>query len=100
MFIRAGTTFFKNSGISDPFLITIATSVVNVGMTIPGMIAVDRLGRRRLMIYGGVAMAICQLLVAVIGLAVNVDNASGQKALVALVCIYIAHFAAIWGPFA
>ena len=27
-----GTTFFKASGISNPFLITIATSVVNVGM--------------------------------------------------------------------
>jgi SP family sugar:H+ symporter-like MFS transporter len=31
-----GTTFFKSSGISQPFLITIATNVVNVGMTIPG----------------------------------------------------------------
>ncbi len=52
------------------------------------------------MIYGSIAMAICQLLVAVIGVAVKVDNSAGQKALVALVCIYIGHFAAIWGPFA
>ena len=27
-----GTTFFKNSGIADPFLITVVTNTVNVGM--------------------------------------------------------------------
>jgi hypothetical protein len=43
-----GTTFFKRSGISDPFLISVATNVVNVGMTIPGILAVDRVGRRTL----------------------------------------------------
>jgi hypothetical protein len=43
-----GTTFFKRSGISNPFLISVATNVVNVGMTIPGIWTVDRIGRRRL----------------------------------------------------
>jgi hypothetical protein len=42
-----GTTFFERSGISNPFLITIATNVVNVGMTFPGIWAVDKLGRRK-----------------------------------------------------
>ncbi len=32
-----GTLFFQNSGIKNPFLITVATNVVNVGMTIPGI---------------------------------------------------------------
>jgi SP family sugar:H+ symporter-like MFS transporter len=31
-----GTSFFIQSGISQPYLITVATGVVNVGMTIPG----------------------------------------------------------------
>ncbi|QRW17038.1 Sugar (and other) transporter [Rhizoctonia solani] len=37
-----GTTFFQNSGIKNPFLITIATNVVNVGMTIPGIYSSTR----------------------------------------------------------
>jgi len=31
------TQFFKNSGITNPFIITIATNVVNVGATVPGI---------------------------------------------------------------
>jgi len=30
-----GTTFFVNAGIQNPFLISIATSIVNIGMTLP-----------------------------------------------------------------
>ncbi|KZP01419.1 MFS monosaccharide transporter, partial [Calocera viscosa TUFC12733] len=95
-----GTTFFENSGIPDPFLISVATNIVNVFMTIPGMLAVDRLGRRTLLIYGALLMLICEYLVAIIGVTISVSNQAGQKALVALVCIYIAGFAASWGPIA
>ncbi|GAA5959624.1 hypothetical protein JCM8115_001270 [Rhodotorula mucilaginosa] len=95
-----GTTFFRNSGISNPFMITIATNVVNVGMTFPGMWAVDALGRRNTTIYGSCGMAVSQLIVAITGAAISVNNQAGQKVLVAFTCIFIAHFAAIWGPFA
>ncbi|GAA5828528.1 hypothetical protein JCM11251_000836 [Rhodosporidiobolus azoricus] len=95
-----GTTFFENSGIENPFLITIATNVVNVGMTIPGIFAVDKLGRRKTMIYGAAGMAVCQLIVAATGTAIGSGNPAGQKVLVAFVCLFIAHFAAIWGPYA
>ncbi|GAA5988498.1 hypothetical protein JCM10908_003589 [Rhodotorula pacifica] len=95
-----GTTFFRNSGIANPFLITIATNVVNVGMTFPGMWAVDALGRRNTTIYGSCGMAVAQLVVAITGAVVSVNNQAGQKVLVAFTCIFIAHFAAIWGPFA
>jgi len=95
-----GTTFFAQSGISDPFLTTIATNVVNVGMTVPGIYLVDRVGRRKLLLWGALGMLICEYLVAIIGVTISVDNHSGQKALVALVCIYIAFFASTWGPIA
>jgi len=45
-------------------------------------------------------MLVCEFLVAIIGVTISVSNASGQKALVALVCIYIAAFASTWGPIA
>ena len=45
-------------------------------------------------------MCICEFLVAIIGVTISVENTSGQKALIALVCIYIAAFACTWGPIA
>ncbi|KAF8316829.1 general substrate transporter [Clavulina sp. PMI_390] len=95
-----GTTFFKNSGISDPFLISVATNVVNVGSTIPGILAVDRVGRRNLLLWGAAGMCFCEFLVAIIGVTISVDNKSGQKVLIAFVCIYIFFFASTWGPIA
>jgi len=93
-----GTTFFKQSGIANPFTITIATAVVNVGMTIPSLWAVDHVGRRRLLLIGAIGMLVCEFLVAIIGVTISVENQAGQKCLVAFVCIYIAFFASTWGP--
>ncbi|TFK39852.1 MFS monosaccharide transporter [Crucibulum laeve] len=95
-----GTTFFQNSGISDPFLISIATSIVNVFMTLPGMWGVERFGRRRLLLVGAIGMCICEYIVAIIGVTISVSNIAGQKVLIAFVCIYIAFFASTWGPIA
>jgi sugar porter (SP) family MFS transporter len=95
-----GTTFFKRSGINDPFLITIATNIVNVFMTIPGMWGVERFGRRRLLLVGAAGMAICEFIIAIVGVTVSVENVAAQKVLIAFVCIYIAFFASTWGPVA
>ncbi|KDQ19558.1 hypothetical protein BOTBODRAFT_28136 [Botryobasidium botryosum FD-172 SS1] len=95
-----GTTFFANSGISDPFLISIATNVVNVGMTIPALFLVDRVGRRYLLLIGAMGMLVCEYIVAIVGVSVSTSNIAAQKVLIAFVCIYIAFFAATWGPIA
>ncbi|KAI0708858.1 MFS monosaccharide transporter [Cerioporus squamosus] len=95
-----GTTFFKNSGVQNPFLISVATNIVNVFMTIPGIWGIERFGRRSLLLYGAVVMCVCEYLVAIIGVTISVENQAGQKALIALVCIYIAAFASTWGPIA
>jgi sugar porter (SP) family MFS transporter len=95
-----GTVFFTNSGIKNPFLITIATSIINVFMTLPGMWGVERYGRRRLLLVGAVGMTICEFLVAIIGVTISTSNIAGQKVLIAFVCIYIAFFASTWGPVA
>ncbi|KAF8637574.1 hypothetical protein AX17_002643 [Amanita inopinata Kibby_2008] len=95
-----GTTFFKNAHISDPFLITIATNIVNVFMTLPGLYGVERFGRRRLLLIGAAGMAVCEFIVAIVGVTVSTQNIAGQKVLIAFVCIYIAFFASTWGPIA
>ncbi|THH28577.1 hypothetical protein EUX98_g5616 [Antrodiella citrinella] len=95
-----GTIFFQSAGIANPFLASVATGVVNVGMTIPGMWGVERFGRRNLLIYGAAWMCICEFLVAIIGVTISVTNTAGQKALIGLVCLYVAGFASTWGPIA
>jgi len=95
-----GTIFFENSGISNPFLISIATNVVNVFMTLPGMYGVERFGRRRLLLVGAIGITVCEFIVAIAGVSLPTTNLAGQKVLIAFVCIYIAFFAATWGPIA
>lgn len=62
-----GTQFFKNTGITNPFVISMITSAVNVSSTLPGLYAIDKLGRRPLLFWGAVGMAVSQLIVAVTG---------------------------------
>lgn len=45
-------------------------------------------------------MAVSQLIVAAVGVAISTENLAGQRVLIAFVCIFIAHFAATWGPLA
>lgn len=47
-----GTSFFQNSGIDNPFVISMITSVVNVLSTIPGLYMVEKWGRRPLLMFG------------------------------------------------
>jgi len=93
-----GTTFFTNAGLHNPYLISIATSTVNVGMTVPGIWGVERFGRRRLLLVGAVGMTICEFIIAIIGSTTSASNHSAQSAEVAFVCFYIAFFASTWGP--
>jgi SP family sugar:H+ symporter-like MFS transporter len=66
-----GTTFFRQSGINDPFVISIVTNVVNVVSTIPGILAIDRLGRRKMLLAGAVVMCVCEYIVAAVGMTVS-----------------------------
>ncbi|KAF2133068.1 general substrate transporter [Dothidotthia symphoricarpi CBS 119687] len=95
-----GTSFFQNSGIRNPFIIGMITACVNVGSTIPGLYLADRWGRRNLLLFGAIGMAISQFVVAIVGTVAGIDNLAAQKSLIAFVCIYIFFFACSWGPIA
>ncbi|KAK0644014.1 high-affinity glucose transporter RGT2 [Cercophora newfieldiana] len=104
-----GTQYFKNSGISNAFVITMITSSINVVSTLPGLYACDKWGRRPLLLWGAVGMCISQFIVAVLGTTTTGQDANGnilvfnvaaQKASIAFVCIYIFFFASTWGPLA
>lgn len=93
-----GTTFFAASGIKNAFVTSLATNIVNVGSTIPGIILVELIGRRNLLLGGAAGMCISELLIAIVGAATDSDAAN--KCMVGFTCIFIAFFAATWGPVA
>ncbi|KAK5131418.1 hypothetical protein LTR08_000954 [Meristemomyces frigidus] len=93
-----GTSFFQNSGISNSFIISMITSAVNVGSTFPGLYMVEAWGRRPLLLFGAIGMAVSQFIVAGVGTGYGIANETAQKVLIAFVCIYIFFFACSWGP--
>lgn len=95
-----GTSFFKRSGISNSFTVSMITSAVNVASTLPGLYLVEAWGRRPLLLFGAIGMAVCQFIVAGVGTGVGIENIVAQQALIAFVCIYIFFFACSWGPVA
>lgn len=64
-----GTTFFQQVGVSNPFLMSTAMNVVNVGSTPATFYMIERFGRRTLLLYGAAAMCICEFIVAIVGVA-------------------------------
>ena len=107
--IYYGTQFFKNSGYNNEFVINLIINCVNVGSTIPGLYAIDKWGRRPVLLAGAVGMFVSQLLVAILGTTTTgqdgmgniiVHNDGAQKAAIAFICLFIFFFAASWGPVA
>lgn len=90
-----GTSFFQSAGVNG-FVTSLATNIVNVGSTVPGILLMEIVGRRNILLVGAAGMSFSQFVVAIVGVA-----GSGQAAkqcLVAFSCIFIAFFAATWGP--
>lgn len=93
-----GTTFFQQLGtISNPFLISLITTLVNVCSTPISFYIIEKLGRRTIMIWGALGMVVCQFIVAIVG-TIDGQNPQAVQAMIAFICIYIFFFATTWGP--
>ncbi len=104
-----GTQFFKNSGFTDSFTISLITNCVNTASTFPGLWAIEKWGRRPVLFWGAVGMCVSQFLVAILGTTTTTQDGDGniivlnlaaQRAAIAFICTYIFCFAASWGPIA
>ncbi|CZR68531.1 probable high-affinity glucose transporter RGT2 [Phialocephala subalpina] len=99
-----GNVFFTSLGtIHNPFLISILTALVNTICTPVAFWAVDKIGRRSLLIWGAVGMIASQLIVGVIGVTagrLEKHNNSAVSAMIAFICFNIAFFSVTWGPVA
>jgi sugar porter (SP) family MFS transporter len=97
-----GTPFFTALGsIKNPFLISMITTLVNVLSTPVSFWAIERLGRRFLLIAGACSMILCQFIVAIIGVTAakpGSNNDAATSAMIAFICLNISSFAISWGP--
>ncbi|TVY33949.1 putative glucose transporter [Lachnellula occidentalis] len=97
-----GTTFFKTLGtISNPFLIGLITTLVNVCSTPISFYIIERFGRRTILIYGALGMLICEFIVGIVGVTAGREsqhNTAAVQSQIAFICIYIFFFATTWGP--
>lgn len=94
-----GTAFFTDLGtISNPFLISLITALVNLCSTPISFWTVEKFGRRPLLIWGALGMAVCQYIVAICGVTSVGKEPATVRAEIAFICIYIFFFSSTWGP--
>ncbi|EDU39757.1 high affinity glucose transporter RGT2 [Pyrenophora tritici-repentis Pt-1C-BFP] len=60
-------------------------------------LAIEKFGRRPLLIFGAIGMLICEFIIAIVGTVAEGSKAAGIV-LIVFTCIYIFFFASTWGP--
>ncbi|KAI0132116.1 general substrate transporter [Xylariales sp. AK1849] len=97
-----GPPFLKQlHTISDPFLISLVTTLVNVLSTPFSFVLIEKLGRRKLLIGGATGMIISQFIVGSVGVTQGLESANNPtavRAMIAFICLNIFFFAITWGP--
>ncbi len=84
---------FESMGMGNPMVQTVVMGVVNIAFTLVAVFTVEKLGRKPLLIWGSIGMAVGALGVAL-------SNVVTLPALFPVVCImvYSASFMFSWGP--
>lgn len=91
-----GVNFFSSTGIHNYYIMSFITYLVNTIFTIPGIILIDIIGRRNLLIYGGIGMSVANYIIAITGVSVAKKETANILS-ISFACIFIAFFASSWG---
>jgi SP family sugar:H+ symporter-like MFS transporter len=102
-FFYYGTTIFTATGLDDSFQTSMILGGINFAMTFFGIYVVERFGRRRALITGGLWMFCCFMVFASVGHfaldQVNPKNTpEAGSAMIAFACLFIAGYAMTWAP--
>lgn len=110
------TPFLQSTGaIPNTFLISLIFNLIDTVCTPISFFTMEIVGRRTLLIWGAFGMAICQYIIAIVGVTVGfnkthtitlpdgttgtrANNTAAVNAQIAFIAIYIFFFAASWGP--
>lgn len=91
-----GVNFFSSTGMGNYYLMSFITYAVNTLFTIPGIILIEVIGRRSLLLWGGTGMSISNFIIAIVGVCIS-DKHISSIISVSFSCLFIAFFAASWG---
>ncbi|KAI9370012.1 general substrate transporter [Aspergillus egyptiacus] len=102
-FFYYGTVVFNGAGISNSYVTQMILGGVNFGTTFFGLYVVERFGRRKSLIVGGLFMFVNFMVFASIGhFSLDIENPpatpAAGKAMVVFACLFITGFATTWGP--
>ncbi|TIA77595.1 hypothetical protein E3P77_04132 [Wallemia ichthyophaga] len=113
-FFYYGATIFQSVGIEDSYITQIVLGAVNFFCTLWGLWILERFGRRKPMIFGGIWQCECKLSLLTVWLMVfatvgdQLDprptpsrpegNPASGKVMILSACLFIASFASTYGP--
>lgn len=98
-FFYYGASNFRSVGISNSFVTQIILGAVNFIFTLPGMYAIERFGRRKPLLVGGIWQVIWLLVFGSVGTLYNpMTNKAVGAVLIVATCMFIVGFASTWGP--
>lgn len=98
-FFSYGPQFAHVAGMASPYIFLIILASVNVGMSFPGIWAVDHSGRRPVLLIGAAIMFMGQIVTGAVSKAYP-DAKGAGKVLIAFCTFFVAAFASSWGPVA
>ena len=84
---------FGDMGMKDPMVVTVFMGIINILFTLVAIFTVERLGRKPLLIWGSIGMAI-----GAFGVAVTFGRGGLEMVTAASIMVYSASFMFSWGP--
>ena len=84
---------FGDMGMNDPMMLTVFMGIINITFTLVAVFTVEKWGRKPLLIYGSLGMAL-----GAFGVAVTFGHAGMELFTAASLLIYSASFMFSWGP--
>ncbi|GJJ10398.1 hypothetical protein Clacol_004624 [Clathrus columnatus] len=98
-FFYYGATVFKGVGISDSFVSQLILGGVNFGCTFLGLYVMERFGRRKPLIIGGIWQSLWLFVFAAAGTAKDpMQNKNIGTLMIVSACLFILGYASTWAP--